>query len=90
MDLFGEWIKMCNFDRPLFFSINYHCKYIYKLRLNSDTHKGFVPLPAQFIRAVAFNIIVKQKRLKENFIEFDLRSRWHLNRNQGLQDDFEK
>ena len=58
--------------------------------LDSDAHEGFVPLPAQFIRAVAFNIIVKQKRLKENFIEFDLRSRWNLNRNQGLQDDFEK
>lgn len=58
--------------------------------LDSDIHKGFIPLPGQFIRSVAFNIIAKQKRLNQNFIEFVLRSRWNLNRVQGLQDDFEK
>ena len=52
--------------------------------------KGFDPLPAQFIRAIAFDIALAQKKSGGDRFAFFLRSRWNLNPGQGLQDDFEK
>lgn len=48
--------------------------------------KGFVPLPAQFVRNVAIH---SEASGKANFT-VALRSAWNLNPEQGLQDDFER
>jgi hypothetical protein len=47
--------------------------------------KGYVPLPAQFIREVS-----KKSATSQNQFSFELRSLWNLNPDQGLQDEFEK
>lgn len=54
---------------------------------NSEKLKGFVPLPAQFIRNVALHL--ENSKTADKF-KIELRSIWNLNPEQGLQDDFEK
>ena len=58
--------------------------------LDSKSKKGFAPLPAQFVRAIAFDVAIKQKKAGQERFAFFLRSRWNLNPEQGIQDDFEK
>ncbi len=58
--------------------------------INHGTMKGFIPLPAQFVRAIADDIIKSQNEGAKGSFNFFLRSRWNLNLDQGLQDDFEK
>lgn len=52
----------------------------------SNKLKGFVPLPAQFVRNVAIH---SEASGKANFT-VALRSAWNLNLEQGLQDEFER
>ena len=52
----------------------------------SNKLKGFVPLPAQFVRNVAIH---SKASSKANFT-VALRSAWSLNLEQGLQDEFER
>ena len=58
--------------------------------LDSGSKSGYIPLPAQFIRDVAFETVMLQKKSKDEKFAFFLRSRWNLNPEQGLKDDFEK
>ncbi len=58
--------------------------------VNAAALKGFAPLPAQFVRAIAFDVAIKQKKSGEDQFALFLRSRWNLNTEQGIQDDFEK
>jgi len=52
--------------------------------------KGYVPLPAQHIRAISFDALQRQIKEENEFFNFVLRSRWNLNSEQGLQTDFER
>jgi len=60
--------------------------------VDSADKKGFAPLPAQYIRAIAHDVAIRQKRSKEKqkTFGFFLRSRWNLNLEQDLRDDFER
>ena len=58
--------------------------------VNYRNQKGFIPLPAQYVRAIANDIVKRQNEGAKGFFNFFLRSRWNLNVKQGLQDDFEK
>ncbi len=52
--------------------------------------KGFAPLPVQYIRAIAYDITIRQRKEKKQLFQLYLRSQWNLNIEQGLRDDFEK
>ncbi len=52
--------------------------------------KGYVPLPAQHVRAISADALQRQIEEQNEFFNFVLRSRWNLNSEQGLQSDFEK
>ncbi|MCP4186030.1 MAG: DUF3365 domain-containing protein [Gammaproteobacteria bacterium] len=52
----------------------------------SEILRGFVPLPAQFVRNVALHL--ENSPASEKF-KIELRSNWNLNPEQGLQDNFE-
>lgn len=54
--------------------------------LNYTSKRGFAPLPAVFMRLIAADVVSKAG----NQFFVSLRSRWHLNRQQGLQDDVER
>jgi hypothetical protein len=58
--------------------------------VNYRNQKGYIPLPAQYVRAIADDIVKRQIEGAKGTFNFFLRSRWNLNVNQGLQDDFEK
>ncbi len=58
--------------------------------VNHSKKKGFIPLPAQFVRSLAADVLQRQKKEGKEFFNFFLRSRWNLNLEQGLKDDFEK
>ncbi len=49
--------------------------------------KGFVPLPAVFVRQIALDAASKSGNKQ---LALALRSLWNLNEQQGLQDDFER
>ncbi|MBN4053057.1 DUF3365 domain-containing protein [Gammaproteobacteria bacterium AH-315-K14] len=52
--------------------------------------RGYVPLPAQFIRSIGN---VKRGKSNSNSLpehQFSLRSHWNINTSQGLQDAFER
>lgn len=53
-----------------------------------EAHKreGYIPLPAQFVRAVSEKIKSNEDRL----YEYSLISEWNLNREQGLSSEFER
>ncbi|MCP4494530.1 MAG: DUF3365 domain-containing protein [Gammaproteobacteria bacterium] len=70
----------------------YTGKVVQKLKADgtgSDRHSlkkpGFILLPAQFVRAVADKVNEQNKGLYSYY----LRSKWNLNKTQGLQDDFD-
>ena len=48
--------------------------------------EGFIPLPAQFVRSVSKKVKEKSKDL----YSYQLISKWNLNRNQGLKDQFDE
>ena len=52
--------------------------------------KGYVPLPAQHIRAISFDALQRQVKQQNELFNFVLRSRWNINKEQGLQNDFER
>ncbi|MDH3601478.1 MAG: DUF3365 domain-containing protein [Candidatus Tectomicrobia bacterium] len=54
--------------------------------IDHTSQKGFVPLPAVFMRLIAADVISKAG----NQFFISLRSRWNLNREQELRDDFER
>lgn len=58
--------------------------------LNYDSKNGFVPLPAQFIRKIIYQIVLKKRTSGDNYTKIGLRSRWNLNELQGLGTEFEK
>lgn len=51
------------------------------------SQRGFVPLPAVFVRQVASDVDTAQSG--EQWFAMSLRSRWNLNRRQGLQGRFD-
>ncbi len=58
--------------------------------LNSDSQDGYVPLPAQFIRKVMYQLVLEKRTSGDNYTKIALRSRWNLNTLQGLGTEFEK
>lgn len=58
--------------------------------VNHANKKGYVPLPAQHVRAIAADALQRQIEEQNVFFNFVLRSRWNLNSEQGLKTDFEK
>jgi len=58
--------------------------------LEYKADKGFVPLPAVFMRRVAFETAFQQGRADEWLYNVALLSRWNLNEDQGLQGDFDQ
>ena len=54
------------------------------------TKKGFAPLPAQFARDLAYHLAIVQKKSDDQQFTIVMRSRWNLNPNHELQDEFEK
>lgn len=58
--------------------------------VDHNKKKGFIPLPAQHVRAIADDILQKEIEEKNEIFHFFLRSAWNLNSEQGLQDSFEK
>lgn len=54
--------------------------------VNSHEIEGFIPLPAQFVRAVADNVSANNAEL----YKYRLLSAWNLNPNQGVVGDYEK
>lgn len=52
----------------------------------SEEQKGFIMLPAQFVRAVSKVVAEKAGDL----YQYTLKSKWNLNKEQGLSDDFDK
>ena len=58
--------------------------------LDYDSEQGYVPLPAQFIRRVLYETTYQQIADKNKRYEIRLRSRWNLNEQQGLADEFEQ
>jgi len=57
--------------------------------VDHSNKKGFIPLPAQHVRSIAKDALQRQMIGKDELFHFFLRSRWNLNSEQGLQDDFE-
>ncbi|MCJ8331714.1 MAG: DUF3365 domain-containing protein [Lentisphaeria bacterium] len=51
----------------------------------SHMKKGYIPLPAQFVRAVSKHT----KKNKRNIYSYQLISSWNLNKEQGLVTDFD-
>lgn len=58
--------------------------------IDSDSQEGYVPLPAQFIRKVTYQIVYDKRAEGDNVTKIALRSRWNLNDMQGLTTNFEK
>ena len=58
--------------------------------VNHPRRKGYIPLPAQFVRSIGSDALQRQKKEEKKIFSFFLRSQWNLNVEQGLQDDFEK
>ncbi len=58
--------------------------------VNHSKKKGFIPLPAQHVRAIAKDALQRQMNGKNELFHFFLRSRWNLNPEQGLMDGFER
>ncbi len=58
--------------------------------LDYDSKGGFVPLPAQFIRKVIYQIVLNKRTAGDNYTKIALRSRWNLNEIQGIGTEFEK
>lgn len=54
--------------------------------VNSHELTGFIPLPAQFVRAVSERI----KSNKQRLYQYSLISEWNLNPNQGIQGTYEQ
>lgn len=54
--------------------------------VNSHKLNGFIPLPAQFVRAVSDDISVTKAQL----YRYRLMSEWNINPRQGIRYDFEK
>lgn len=52
--------------------------------INSGVHKGFVPLPAQFLKELGHLSSAES----QNLFQFKPVSRWNLEPNQNLSDDF--
>lgn len=59
--------------------------------LSYTSQKGFVPLPAVFIRQISSGVISKQQlsEEKETLFAFLVRSRWNLNAQNALRNNFE-
>ncbi len=55
--------------------------------IDYENQPGFVPLPAVFIRHI---ISTEDSKSEDNSVAIFLRSRWNLNKEQGLQDAFEQ
>ncbi len=53
--------------------------------VNAHELEGFIPLPAQFVRAVADNIAASESHL----YQYRLMSAWNLNPNQGINSEYE-
>lgn len=58
--------------------------------IDYDSKEGYVPLPAQFIRKVIYQIMLDKRTEGDNYTKIALRSRWNLNDMQGLGTNFEK
>ena len=58
--------------------------------INSDSQNGFVPLPAQFIRKIIYQIVLDKRTAGDNYTKIALRSKWNLNELQDLGTEFEK
>ena len=58
--------------------------------LGYEDTEGHVPLPAVFIRRIAFDLVRRERLKGSTQFSVALRSLWNLNDNQGLLDDFER
>lgn len=58
--------------------------------LEYESTKGFVPLPAVFVRRIAFETAFQQGKAREWRYDVSLRSAWNLNQDQGLREGFEQ
>lgn len=54
--------------------------------LDFEQHRGFVPIPAQYLRFVGSDI----QQQSQGLFNFNLLSKWNLHQNQGLHDDFQR
>ena len=55
--------------------------------IDYENQSGFVPLPAVFIRHI---VSTEDAKSEDKSVAVSLRSRWNLNKEQGLQDAFEQ
>ncbi len=58
--------------------------------INYLSEPGNIPLPAVFVRAIFSDIAYKQSAAGAQKFSLGLRSRWNLNPQQDLQDEFER
>ncbi len=54
--------------------------------LNSKHHKGYVPLPAQFLKLLA----QESNQNSSGLYQYRPLSKWNLNQDQGLKDEFQR
>lgn len=58
--------------------------------IDSGDKAGFVPLPAQFVRKIIYQLVYDKRASGDNVTSINLRSQWNLNDIQGLTTEFEK